>query len=150
MKSPDAMEHMTLKDNFVGHRMVLVWPSVTNDTFGKSSNENYQMNQCRAIIKKLSKCITQYKVWCYAWVSRLTLTTLEKRALSQNNIRLQLFLRHGAKTINVFRACLGAQLTICAQKWRNFVLFSTASLRFILSRVCVFLYSLGPWCNKNV
>ena len=46
----------------------------------------------------------------------------------------------GAKTINVFRACL----TICAQKWRNFVLFSTVSFRFILSRVCVFLYSLGP------
>ena len=46
-----------------------------------------------------------------------------------------------AKTINVFRACLGAQLTICAQKWRNFVLFS---LRFVLSRVCVFLYSLDP------
>ena len=43
-----------------------------------------------------------------------------------------------AKTINVFRACLGAQ------KWRNFVLFSTVSLRFVLSRVCVFLYSLGP------
>ena len=50
----------------------------------------------------------------------------------------------GAKTINVFRACLGAQLTICAQKWRNFVLFSTVSLRFVFSRVCVFLYSLGP------
>ena len=49
-----------------------------------------------------------------------------------------------AKTINVFRACLGAQLTICAQKWRNFILFSTVSLRFVLSRVCVFLYSLGP------
>ena len=50
----------------------------------------------------------------------------------------------GANTINDFRACLGAQLTICAQKWRNFVLFSTVSLRFVLSRVCVFLYSLGP------
>ena len=50
----------------------------------------------------------------------------------------------GAKTIHVFRACLGAQLTICAQKLRNFVLFSTVSLRFVLSRVCVFLYSLGP------
>ena len=49
-----------------------------------------------------------------------------------------------AKTINVFRACLCAQLTICVQKWRNFVLFSTVSLRFVLSRVCVFLYSLGP------
>ena len=46
----------------------------------------------------------------------------------------------GPKTINVFRACLGAQLTICAQKLRNFVLFSTVSLRFVLSRVCVFLY----------
>ena len=52
--------------------------------------------------------------------------------------------RHRAKTINVFRACLGAQLTICAQKLRNFVLFSTVSLGFVLSRVCVFLYSLGP------
>ena len=50
----------------------------------------------------------------------------------------------GAKTMNVFRACLGAQLTICAQKCRNFVLFSTVSLRFVLSRVCVFLYSIGP------
>ena len=50
----------------------------------------------------------------------------------------------GAKIINIFRACLGAQLTICAQKWRNFVLFSTVSLRFVWSRVCVFLYSLGP------
>ena len=53
---------------------------------------------------------------------------------------------HGAKTINVFRACLGAQVTVCAQKWSNFVLFSMVSLRFVLSRVCVFLYSLGPWC----
>ena len=40
------------------------------------------------------------------------------------------------------RCC--AQLTICAQKWRNFVLFSMVSFRFVLSRVCVFLYSLGP------
>ena len=56
--------------------------------------------------------------------------------------------RPGAKTINVFRACLGAQLTICAQKWRNFVLFSTVSFRFVSSRVCVFLYSLGPWMDK--
>ena len=52
--------------------------------------------------------------------------------------------RPGAKTINVFWACLGAQLTICAQKWRNFVLFSAVSLIFVLSRVCVFLYSPGP------
>ena len=56
----------------------------------------------------------------------------------------QLVWTPGAKTINVFRACIGAQLTICAQKWRNFVLFSTVSLIFVLSRVCVFLYSLGP------
>ena len=55
----------------------------------------------------------------------------------------------GAKTINVFRACLGAQRTICAQKWRNFVLFSTVSLRFVLSRVCIFLYSLGPWSRAS-
>ena len=34
---------------------------------------------------------------------------------------------------------------LCPQKWRNFVLFSMVSLRFVLSRVCVFLYSLGPW-----
>ena len=27
-------------------------------------------------------------------------------------------------------------------------LFSTVSLRFVLSRVCVFLYSLGPLCIK--
>ena len=64
----------------------------------------------------------------------------------------------GAKTINVFWACFGAQLTICAQKWRNFVLFSTVSLRFVLSRVCVFLYSLVPCtyiyvhrlCDRNM
>ena len=37
--------------------------------------------------------------------------------------------RPRAKTINVFRACLGAQLTIYA---RNFK-FSTGSLRFVLS-----------------
>ena len=59
-----------------------------------------------------------------------------------------LIISSGAKTINVFRACLGgAQLTICAQKWRKFVLFSTVSLRFVLSRVCVFLYILGPRCT---
>ena len=57
--------------------------------------------------------------------------------------------RSGAKTINVFRACLGAQLTTSAQKWRNFVLFSTVSLIFVLSRVCVFLYSLGPWSDHR-
>ena len=50
----------------------------------------------------------------------------------------------GAKTINVFQAGLGAQLTICAQKWRNFVLFSTVSLRFVLSQVCVFFIVLAP------
>ena len=42
MKSADAMEHMTLKDNCVSHRMFLVWTSVTNNMFGKSSNEKYQ------------------------------------------------------------------------------------------------------------
>ena len=49
------------------------------------------------------------------------------------------------KTINVFWARLVAQLTICAQKWRNFVCSSTVSLRFVLSRVFfIFLYNLGP------
>ena len=28
----------------------------------------------------------------------------------------ELHLNEGAKTINIFRACIGAQLTICAQK----------------------------------
>ena len=57
----------------------------------------------------------------------------------------------GAKTINVFRACLSAQLTICAQKCRNFVLFSTVSLRFVLSRVCVlfFFIVLAPGRTKE-
>ena len=44
----------------------------------------------------------------------------------------------GAKIINVFRAWIGAQLTICAQKLRNFVLFSTVRLTFVLSRVLCF------------
>ena len=56
----------------------------------------------------------------------------------------------GAKTIKKSRAWIGAQLTICAQKWRNFVLFSTVSLRFVWSRVCVFLYSLGPWLESSI
>ena len=43
------------------------------------------------------------------------------------------------------RACLGSQLTICAQKWRNFVCSITQSLKFVWSWVCVFLYSLGPY-----
>ena len=46
------------------------------------------------------------------------------------------------------RACIGAQLTICAKKWRNFVCSSTLSLRFVWSWVCVFLYSLGPRTYK--
>ena len=91
---------------------------------------------------------------CKLWV--LKILTIDR---TQRSIRVQIYDRKfcgslcslprklsslGANTINVFRACLGAQLTICAQKWRNFVLFSTVSLRFVLSRVCVFLYSLGP------
>ena len=64
---------------------------------------------------------------------------------SMHRVRKTYVTSSWAKTINVFRACLGAQLTICAQEWRNFVLFSTVSLRFVLSRVCVFLYSLGPF-----
>ena len=45
---------------------------------------------------------------------------------------------------NVFWAGLGAQLTICAHKWRNFVWFSMLSLRFVWSRVCVFFIFLAP------
>ena len=32
----------------------------------------------------------------------------------------------------------------------TFVLFSTVSFRFVSSRVCVFLYSLGPWCQGAI
>ena len=53
-----------------------------------------------------------------------------------DNVRIDIWLCSGYTAL--------AQLTICAQKWRNFVLFSTVSFRFVLSRVCVFLYSLGP------
>ena len=67
-----------------------------------------------------------------------------KKTISKNPRLLWKWVGPGAKTINVFRAYLSAQLTICAQKWRNFVLFSMVSFRFDLSRVCVFLYSLGP------
>ena len=56
----------------------------------------------------------------------------------------------GPGTINLFWACLGAQLTICAQKWRNFVCSSTLSLRFVLSRVFLFLYSLGSCLMRSV
>ena len=73
-----------------------------------------------------------------------------KEGSSQMNSWTAAPMRPRAKTINVFRAYLGAQLTICAQKWRNFVLFSTVSLRFVLSRVCIFLYSLGPWSTWRI
>ena len=56
---------------------------------------------------------------------------------STNDVILAI-LSSGAKIINVFRAWIGAQLTICAQKWRNFVLFSTVRLTFVLSRVLCF------------
>ena len=46
--------------------------------------------------------------------------------------------KSGAKIINVFRAWIGAHLTICAQKWRNCVLFSTVRLTFVFSRVLCF------------
>ena len=32
-------------------------------------------------MKQMVPCITQYIIWCYAWDSRLTLTTLEKAHL---------------------------------------------------------------------
>ena len=50
-----------------------------------------------------------------------------------------------AKTITKFRAWIGAQLTICAQYWCNFVCSSMLSLRFVWNWVCVLLYSIGPW-----
>ena len=46
-----------------------------------------------------------------------------------------------------FLARLGAQLTICDQKLRNFLCSSTLSLRFVLNQVFLFLYSLGPWAG---
>ena len=49
-----------------------------------------------------------------------------------------------AKTVKKSQTWTGAQLTICAQKLRNFVFSSTLSLRFVCSRVSVFLHSLGP------
>ena len=50
----------------------------------------------------------------------------------------------GPKTIKKSRAWIGAQLTICAQKLRNFVCSSTPSLIFVWSWVCVFFTVLGP------
>ena len=81
------------------------------------------------------------------WSEEMAYLRFSQRSVAHPNCRewsSLSTLTQGAKTINVFRACLGAQLTICAQKWRNFVLFSMVSFRFVLSRVCVFLYSLGP------
>ena len=84
---------------------------------------------------------------------RMTRATSSISSHEEADTRILLHVAHcarqGAKTINVFRACLGAQLTICAQKWRNFVLFSMVSFRFVLSRVCVFLYSLGPRTSQS-
>ena len=55
----------------------------------------------------------------------------------------------GAKTINVCWACLSAQLTICAQKWRNFVCSSTLSVRFVLSQVFIFFIVLAPGVSSH-
>ena len=58
--------------------------------------------------------------------------------------------RPGSETINAYWACLSAQLTICAQKLHNFVCSSTLILRFVLSRVFLFLFSLGPRSTWNM
>ena len=51
--------------------------------------------------------------------------------------------RPGAKILNVFRAWIGAQLTICAQKWR----LARYVWRLFWVEFCVFLYNLGPWTH---
>ena len=56
----------------------------------------------------------------------------------------------GPKSIKKSRAWIGAQLTICAQKWGNFVCSSMLNLRFVWSWVCVILYSHGPWLSTLV
>ena len=98
MKSPDAMEHMTLKDNCVGHRMFLSDHQSPTTCLGNPQMKNYQMNQCRKnncpmhnAIYNVVLCVGQSTNFDY----------LTKRALNENNIRLRLFLRHGAtKTFN--------------------------------------------------
>ncbi len=96
--------------------MFLIWPSVTRNMFRKSSNENYQMYQCRAIIKKMVPCITQYNNLVLCVGHSITLDYLRKRALSQNNIRLQLFLRHG--TTNMFNQNMLAKFSCVWKRWR--------------------------------
>ena len=116
--------------------------------------ERYNAVETRLPSLAYSVCVVGWvlRCWCNNVCQSLHCATAlcnssAHRQFGQGNFIWSVALS-GAKTINVFRACLGAQLTICAQKWRNFVLFSTVSFRFVLSRVCVFLYSLGPWCGN--
>ena len=84
--------------------------------FGKSPNENYQMNQCWAIIKKncpmhnaiynLVLCVGQSTNFDY----------LRKRALNQNNIRRHLFLRQGATIM--FNPNMLAKFRCVCKRWR--------------------------------
>ena len=80
----------------------------------------------------------QHKNWVQCTLSQpdWTLGALQRKQKSEITMEVGGWWVLGPR-LNVFRACLGAQ------KWRNFVLFSTASLRFVLSRV-FFFYSLGP------
>ena len=90
---------------------------------------------------------TQYCNWPLHWARLLLGLCL---CCWEGDTRTPGTSQEGAKTINVFWACLGAQLTICAQKWCNLVCSRMVSLRFVLSRVCVFLYSLGPRSPASV
>ena len=114
---PDAMEqHTTLKYNFVGHSMLLVWPSVSNNMFGKSSNENYKTNQCRAIIKKSVPCVTKYIIWVLCMGQSINFDYLRKGVLNQNNIMLQLFLWHCAT--KMFNQHMPAKFSCVWKRWR--------------------------------
>ena len=74
---------------------------------------------------------SKYSCWCHSMITmEVTVLTCDKTTVLCDNTNDPL---PGLGTINVFWACLGAQLTICAQKWRNFVCSSTLSLRFVLS-----------------
>ena len=85
------------------------------------------------------------------WAGKVCVTGMEKGLCTVKKIQKSRvkFGRSGAKTIKKSRACLGAKLTICAQKLRNFICSSTLSLRFVWSRVCVFLYILGSRLSRK-
>ncbi len=74
----------------LGQRLRLIL--TPNETLTVTRNCYTAMSRCYCVRAVLPSCIDVLQVqW---WI----------------------FITHGANTINVFRACLGAQLTICAQK----------------------------------